>query len=114
MLGHAAIDQGIGGPIKSPRRRPRNGLEKLVDRNAQTVSQLVERACMWMRNATSQTAQRSSVELGGGHYLLEREVVAGHEAAQVAGHGRGVAVCSQCRGHRDRLGGIRSKGHCAE
>ena len=57
MPSDAAVDQRVGGPIKSPRRRPGNGLEQLVDRNAQALSQLVQRRAGW-RPRPAQTSGR--------------------------------------------------------
>src|SRR4051794_40064841 len=44
MLGDTAFDERVGCPIKSTRRHPRNRLEQLIDRNAQALGQLVQRA----------------------------------------------------------------------
>src|SRR4051812_13091850 len=90
----AAVDQRVGGPIKSPRRGPGNWLEQLVNRNTETPGQLVQRAGMRMSDAESQAAKRSLVKLSGRHDLLKRQVVAGHNAAEVPGHSPGIAVDS--------------------
>jgi hypothetical protein len=71
-------------------------LEQFVNRNAQTQSQLMQRAGMWMGGTAGQTAERSFVELGGGDHLLKRKVVASHNPAQIPGHSRGVAVDGRC------------------
>ena len=47
--------------------------------------------------------QGSLVELRGGHHLLKRQVVASHNAAQIAGHSRGVAVNGRGRGQRSKF-----------
>src|SRR4051794_24443333 len=100
MLGHAVLDERIGGPVETPRCRMTHRLKQLVDRNAQSKGELMKRAGMRMRDATSQAAERSLIERGGRHHLLERQVVPGHNATQIPGHSRCVAVDSGCWGQR--------------
>src|SRR5262245_38887839 len=86
------LDERVGRSIELPRQNARDRLEQLVDRNAEAGGQLVQRAGMRMRDAAGEATERALVERRGLYHVIEREVVAGHEAAQVAGHDCGVAV----------------------
>ncbi len=84
VLGGAAIDERVGGAIESARGHSGHRLKQFVDGNAQPLSQFVECASVGMGNAASQAAKGPLVEFAGGDDRFERQIVAGHNAAQVA------------------------------
>jgi hypothetical protein len=107
MVGGTGFHERVGGAIELQWRDTANWLKKLVDRHAQTLSQLVHCAGVRIANAASEASDCSLVELGGGDHLFERQVVAGHNAAQIAGDSGGVAIDRRYRGQRNMLANTR-------
>ena len=92
MSGDHVFDQRVGGPIESPRGHLPDRAEQLVDRNAQPGRQFMQRAGMRMVPGADHAANRPLVELAGTDHVLKRQPVAGHQAAEIRGDRRPIAV----------------------